>query len=153
MTNKQDTKLQEIYNKFQKMDKLDDLHKHVDFFESTMGYNEMMSLVDDFLYYLLNDVIDFNIDNLNNYVFEYSDLNIDDYYPDLAEWIGNNWRRFFIIDQCIDESLHDRKKDILWLVQMAQSKENNLVLNGLACWIEEQYKEYEREEEEDEVGK
>ena len=82
-----------------------------------------------------------------------SDLNIDDYYHDFAEWIGNNWRRLFLIDQCVDESLHDRKKDILWLVQMAQFKENNLVLNGFACWIEEQYKEYEREEEEDEVGK
>ena len=149
----ENTKLQKIYDKFQKMDKLDDLHKHVDFFESTMGHNEMMSLVDDFLYYLLNDVIDFNIDNLNDYVFEFSDLNIDDYYHDFADWIGNNWRRLFIIDQCMDESLHDRKKDILWLVQMAQFKENNLVLNGFSYWIEEQYKEYEREEDDDEVGK
>ena len=153
MQNKQDTKLQEIYNKFQKMDKLRELDTYVNFFDSTMEYDDIITLYSDFLNCLLSDLNEFHIDYLSEYVMEFSNNQTDDYHSDIADWIGNNWRRLFIIDQCMDESLHDRKKDILWLVQMAQFKENNLVLNGFSYWIEEQYKEYEREEEEDEVGK
>ena len=147
----ENTKLQKIYDQFQKMDKLRELDTYVNFSDSTMEYDDIIILFDDFLNCLLDDLNDFNIDYLSGYVMEFSDNNADDRYPDIADWIGKNWQRLYIVEQCKDEGVITGNEDIFKQLRIAQREEMNIILSGFSCWIEEQYEEYEREE--DEVGK
>ena len=141
-----DTKLQKIYNKFQKMDGLNGIDEYVNFSKSTIEYDDIIALYSDFLDHLIDNIIDFNIDYLNDYIMEFSDNKTDDFYSDIADWIGNNWQRLYIIEHCKDEGVITGDEDIFKQLQIAQQEEMNLILYSFSYWIGEQYKEHEEEE-------